>query len=273
MDFLTILQRSLLLYTWQDLFEITVISYALYTIASILHQDTQKPLVRYFYIYFSLIIIAYTYNCPTLQILLLVTAPALITFFIIIHQETLQKNFVALYRPAVLTHKSPWHSQLIQFCQKQASKNQSTAYIIEKKQNLESLIHIALPCHTTFSSQLFDALYASHYIFPEQFALFQYDGTIRGFNVEIQSHAILHNYATQEEKELFLSAKTDAFLLKMDSKTLTFTCIHNNKKLSNLSAHTVTTILNTFFEIKTHSLEGTMYASTFNTHHEKTDLS
>ena len=264
MYFLNILQRSFLVYQWQDIFEIMVISWTLYRIIFLLAQDTQTPLLRYFYLYFLVIIIAYSYECVTLQLLILVTTPALLTFFTIIHQETLQKNFIALYRPTISSKKDFWQSSLIQFCQKQASKNQSTAFIIEKKQNLESFLTIGVPCNSTFSPILFDLLYSSPLLFTEQFLLLQYDGTLRGINTEIQPHRVLHTSTSSDEKELFLSAKTDALILKMDSSTLTFTCIHNNKKLSHLSAQTTNTILNTFFEIKTHSLEGTMYADTFN---------
>lgn len=271
MHFLSILQRSLLIYQWQNIFEIMVISWILYTVIRLLAQDVQKPLLRYFCIYFSIIIIAYSYEYSTLQLLILVTAPALLTFFTIIHQETLQKNFVALYRPAISTKKDLWHSHLIQFCQKQANKNQSTAFIIEKKQNLESFLTIGVSCNSTFSPIFFDLLYSSPLVFTEQFLLLQYDGTLRGINTEIQPHTVLHTNISSDEKELFLSAKTDTLILKMDSATLTFTCIHNNKKLSHLSAHTTNTILNTFFEIKTHSLEGTMYADTFHPHHKKTE--
>ena len=270
---LSILQRALLIYKWQDFFEILVMSSVLYKIIIILAQDTQKPLLRNFYLYLSLVFIAYSYDCLTLQILLLISAPALLTFFILIHQETLQKNFVALYRPAITVKKEPWHHSLIQLCQKQASKNQSLSCIIEKKQNLESLVIGGVTCHSSFSFAFCEILCASPLLFTEQFILFEHDGTIRRINAEIYPHGILHHEFSENERELFLTAKTDALILKMDSHTLTFTCIHNNKKVAHLSAHTTQNILNAFFEIKTHTLEGSMYAHIFDNKYKKTELS
>ncbi len=269
----TSLQHLFLIYQWQDLFEIAVLSWVLYKVMHLLAHDTQKPLLKYFYIYFSLIIFAYSYNCQTLQILLLVSAPALLTFFIVVHQETLQKNFVALYRPAIYVKKEIWHYGLIQLCQKQASKNQSTAFILEKRHNLETLVTNGISCNATFSPSVCELLYTTPLVFSEHFFLIQYDGTIRGLNVTINEHSVLHSATLPEERELFLTAKTDALLLKMDATTLTFSCIHNNKKLTHLSARTMTTILDTFFEIKTHLQEGTMYENTFDASYKKTELS
>lgn len=267
------LQHFFLIYTWQDIVEIMVFSWGLYKSMTILAYDSQKPLLRYFLLYSTLIIFSYTFNCTTLQTLLLITAPALSTFFILIHQDTLQRNFVALYRPAVSLKKEIWHLALIQFCQKQASKNYSSAFILEKKQNIESLLTITIPCHATFSNLLGELLYSSPAVYEHHYLLIEFNGTIRGINVSINSHTILNNEEIIHDKELFLTAKTDALILHMDATTLTFTCIHNNKKITDLSAHTITSILNTFFETPNNSIERTVYESTFNTSYKKTELS
>lgn len=271
MLFFSTIGRLLLVYQWQDVFEITVLSWTLYKIMDLLAHDTQKPLLRYFCTYLGLVVIAYNYNCLTLQIFLLVTAPALLAFFVFIHQESLQKNYVALYRPAAHLKKEIWHHHLIYLCQKLASKNQSSAFIIEKQQNLESLVTIGIECRVSFTPPFFEILYNSPDVFSERFFLLENDGTLRGINVTLPSHSILHSSSLLEETKLFLTAKTDALILEMNASTLTFTCIYNNKKLSNLSAHTMIIILDTFFGIKTNSLEGTMYESTFARTYNKTD--
>lgn len=252
------------IFTFYDCIEIIIMSWLSYKIIHFLTTHSEYNLLKPTIIYVSVIAIAHFIHLVTLELFVLITAPAVICFFILIHQEQLQKNFVALHRlPTQKTHKKMWHYSLIQWCQKQASKGISSSYIIEQTENLESVLTSYVPCHTLFSSSLLEIIYESPLFFSEKPILIQYDGIIKGLNINYTKHPILHTYENQQAQELFISAKTDALIMHMNAHTLTFTCVHNNQILNNLSAHMMTLILDKFFEVSTSSLQGKTYEHLF----------
>src|SRR3989338_8316527 len=85
------------IYRWRDVIEIIFLSGVFYYFCLWLKQDTQKPLLLTFYTYVFTLTIAYFTGLPTVTFILTSFFPVLLVCFIIIHQSTLQKNFIALH--------------------------------------------------------------------------------------------------------------------------------------------------------------------------------
>src|SRR5690242_12597081 len=102
-------------FTWRDALEILFLSTAVYYFSLWLTKDRTKNLLPAFYAYCALVFFAYNAQLTTLSQLLLLFSPMVGTIFFLLHQQTLQKNFVALrtLQPA-RRNNDDWLETLIQ---------------------------------------------------------------------------------------------------------------------------------------------------------------
>src|SRR5580700_2502155 len=99
---------------WRDIVEIVSLSTAIYYFSSWLKNDSHKNLSIPFYLYISSFIVAHYLNLQVLSSLLLFSSPIIFTIFILVHQKSLQKNFVVATRIDLdQRYKRDWLEELI----------------------------------------------------------------------------------------------------------------------------------------------------------------
>ncbi|MBA3752183.1 hypothetical protein H0X06_05345, partial [Candidatus Dependentiae bacterium] len=104
-------------FPYRDTIEVLLISLIIYYILLWLKRDTEKNLLGGIYIYSALFFTVHYFDLHVLRFLLFASSPLVALFFIIIHQETLQKNFVKLsVKPADLLEQNHWIDELMQCC-------------------------------------------------------------------------------------------------------------------------------------------------------------
>src|SRR4051812_25368586 len=130
MTFFTDLLRSIEL---ADYIEILFFSLVIYYFLLWLKKDTQKNLVIIFYGYFTITILSHYAYLPTITYLLCAAAPIALIIFIVLHQETLQRNFVMLKKvTAPVDINNNWVDELIKSSITALHSNKEFIGIIER---------------------------------------------------------------------------------------------------------------------------------------------
>lgn len=255
------------LYRWQDGIEILLISGFFYYISRWLSQDKQKPLLAIFYGYCSLLLIADYAQLTTISTLLLLFLPILCAIFLIIHQTTLQKNFISLHAITPLQKPSiDWIQTLLRAALTTASDNKTFTCIIEKKQALESIITSGNVIAAPLSPELLRLISSSSMYNSTQMLWIDAHARIHAFNAVWQKNSITQ-WLSQEVQEqepwlrdaLFFTTKTDALFIKLSPETRTFTVIANGKIIEKALAQHVFRTIRTYLGYTSHSLPGDWY--------------
>lgn len=164
--------------------------------------------------------------------------------FIMLHQDILQRNFVALKNvlPAKKT-RSHWLEQFIRTCLVAANNNKSLICVIENKDSMETLLDTTLKLHTDCSSGLLDILIQSESFDQNTLVWLNARGTIIGINAtwktELNRSLISEEsqkLATWKQQALLHTDKTDALVMHIDAKTSMFDIIIASKLYEQVTA-------------------------------------
>jgi hypothetical protein len=233
--------------TWHDGIEILFFSSLFYYLALWLRKDRQQNLLWYFYGYCAVTLIAYNANLPTISLFLLVFSPAIIMLFIMVHQDILQRNFVALRHitPAQTTTHN-WLESLIQTCLIIINKNKSITCIIERSDNMHTFLHVPFIVHAPLHTALLEILINCDSYDQHKMVWIDAQGNLEGINASWR-HSITQS-SNQEttmqpseenliEDALLYTTKTDALIFTINPDTRTFTIITCGNQLQKVSAH------------------------------------
>jgi len=232
------------LLTTKDLVEILFFTIVLYRFSLWLKKDLQKNLVPYLYAYTSAMILAYYVPLPTVNYFLLIGAPVALILLITIHQEMLQKNFIALknYIPAKIDH-TDWLETLIRSSLIAINNNQSIRCVIEGTDNLQQFITTPLTLHADIKQELLDIIFSSPTYTENTLIWLNAHGTIKGINahwhVNYDDDWLSHDMQKLEQWKqdaIFFTHKTDALIFNITPTTRTFELIVRGKVFENVSA-------------------------------------
>ncbi len=219
----------------KDFIEISVLSTLCYWGLSWLKQDKQKPLLVYGYLYCGLWMSSFLFDLKTLLHLLELTAPVVVMLFILVHQKTLQKNFIGLYKvmPARKVH-TLWLEEIVRFC---LQTDHDLMFLVEHKQSIGELVTTELPLQTDITTAVLSYLSQCKQFNRNQYMLLDTQGTLLGLNVTW--HKALALDALEQDrikKASYYLQEVDAFALYFDQSTRTFTLIVHQQTYPALTA-------------------------------------
>jgi hypothetical protein len=228
--------------TWYDAIEILFFSSLFYYLALWLRKDKQQNLLWYFYGYCALTLITYTVNLPTISIFLFLFSPAIIMLFIIIHQDILQRNFVALrHIKPVQKAAHNWIETLIQTALIVINNtNKSITCIVERTDTMHTFLQAPFIIHAPLNTTLLETFINSHSYDQNKMIWIDASGNLEGINASWRQTITEFSYTEQSvclENALLYTTKTDALVFTIDSETRTFTIIMQGKKLQKINAH------------------------------------
>ena len=236
---------------YRDILEILFFASAIYYIQLWLKRDTQRNLILGFYIYCALFFASYYADLPVLRFFLFVFAPAIAMLFIILHQETLQKNFISLTKPArVDLETSNWIDELVMCCLTALNKHKDAIIVLERHDPLKSLIHSPYFIYAELKKDVFDILLEKQLPGNQHMIWINQQGKIVSINSSWKSQ-IDDEWVTQEaehlhawkQQALYITSKTDALVLKINPLSRSFDVIINGNIIENMKAETVTVYL------------------------------
>ena len=226
---------SLITILCRDAVEITFLTYFCYRWLRWLQSDKQKPLLRYFYSYSALWILSVCFEFSTLLFVLEYSLPLVMMLFVLVHQHTLQKNFVGLYKikPAQKAENN-WLQEIVRFC---LQAQTDLYFLLEHTQSLSELVHSEITLHTPVKTALLQCIAQSTAFNPDQYFRVDTDGNLLGINVNWKKPLALTALEEQPlEKASYYLIDSDACMIQYAHKTRSFTIIIRQKIYPGLSA-------------------------------------
>lgn len=227
---------------WRDVLEIGFFTTIIYALQVWLRHDRQKSLLGYWYLYYALWITAYFANLSTISHALLILLPATITMFVLVHQRTLQRNFIALRNIApTYAATEDWLEVIMQTALTAMNSNKPFWCVIEQRDSLTPYVATPLSIHAPLKKDLLTMLVDSSTFDAEKFVWITSQGELKGINSSWQNHAntTLSNEAktTWLQDALFFTSMTDALILYANQTTRTFTFVAGGTASENIYAH------------------------------------
>jgi hypothetical protein len=231
---------------WQDGAEILFFTLVIYYFSLWLRKDRQKNLIPYFYSYCLVAFFAHQLNLSSISYILTLYAPATMMLFILIHQVTLQKNFVALrnIKPTEIA-TNDWIEAFIRSCLVALNHNKEIHCIIEHTDSLATLLTTPLIVQANFKQELFELLTESESFNPKHMVWLNAQGKLIGVNAEWLSSLneqwiseAAHEGDTWKQDILFFTEKLDAIALRTNPTTRSFDLIIKGKSFDRLNVNT-----------------------------------
>ena len=229
--------------SWRDGLEILCFSVLFYYLALWLKKDKTKNLLPYFYGYCLLALTAHVLHLPTVTYFLFLFAPAAVMLFVLMHQDTLQRNIIALKNIAVpQTHHDNWCETLLRTCLIALNNNKEMLCVIEHTDSLQPFIITPFIINAPLNQSLLELLLASPSYEQQQMIWLNSKGTVLGINATWQhvqplQQTFVSSELSWRDDALHYSAKTDALLLHASPATRTFTIAVSGTLLQKLSVH------------------------------------
>jgi len=239
--------------TFKDYLEILFFSTVIYYFSIWLAKDTHKNLLLYFYGYCTLIATAHTAQLSSITFFLAFFAPVILVCFIIMHETTLQKNYVTL-RNTIAPKKEgrDWVEHLVRLCLQSMNENQSLTCLIEQSDNVRSMLtamHLEVDLHTGILEMLIKAPAFD----SEKIILVDAYGSLIGINAQwkhLVEPAFIRDNAKKldhfKQDALLHTTKTDAVIFRSDPVNHTFDIITGGTLFESINAHRLLTSLKTY---------------------------
>lgn len=249
------------IFKWQDIIEILFFASTIFYLSIWLRRDTDQPLLTIFYGYCGVFLLAHYLELFTISTTLITFAPIVVAICLMLHQTTLQKNFITLHNITATPslEKEDWLELIIRSALVALSENKAMTGIIEKKQALDTLITSSHHFDCVLSEGLFHVLLHSQAFNTEQMLWIDHNGKLKALNATWKRNSV-DEWLAQEVKEqekwlqdaLFFTSKTDALFFKLHPATRTFTLVAQGKILQQVSAHAALRTIKTYlgFTIK-----------------------
>jgi hypothetical protein len=230
---------------FRDIFEMFFYSSCIFIFLKWLYADKSKELVSYFLGYCCLLIGAWVFELPTLFLCLLYNSSTIVLLFIVLHEKTLQRNFVTLYNPSLNeTDLQDWLEIVMQSCLTSINANKPVTIIIEQKDSLELFLDNQSPVKAHINKHLLDILLLHEAYESDKMIWIDTKNNIKGFNTEFIS--------TEKQKKgtlLFFSMQNDAIMLITDPLLRSFAIVFKGKKIENVSAYQTQLLIKKYLNV------------------------
>lgn len=223
---------------WRDCIEILFYSLFIYSFCCWLKSDKTKKLVAYFLGYCCVTVACHKAQLPTVAPLLISYAPVALLLFIVLHDKTLQKNFVALRSVTPKINRChDWIGILLSSIITVINKNKGVTVVIENQDCLDRFLKNSSEINAQAGKYLLDLLFSSAMYDEKKMVWIDSSGKIRGINVSWLDEKNVH------DDSFLFTTHTDAIVLASNPIARTFTTIHRGKELRNIPAHHVNAII------------------------------
>lgn len=218
---------------YKDGIEVVFFATVIYYILLWLRRDEQKNLLGAFYSYSGLFFASYYLDLPVMSFALFITAPIVALIFIILHQETLQKNFVHIIQAAPKVPSAHhWVDELVKCCLMALNRHREIILIIEKNDQLKNLIHAPYFIYAELKKDVFDILLEKHITGNDYMVWINHQGKLVAINCTWKTHLdstwvsseALHMHPWKQHA-LFITSKTDALMIKVNPLMRSFDII------------------------------------------------
>jgi hypothetical protein len=251
-DLPALLSQNSLLLTWRDLVEVLLFSVGSYAIIRWLAQDSQKNLVGVFYGLCLLVFAAHLCNLPGVCFVLFLISPLIATIFVLLHEQTLQKNFVALraITPARAEAPTNWLETLIQASLRGINKSRTVVGIIQRGDSLETFLTLPAPLNAPITDELIDMIINASSTAQPTILLMGQTGTLIALNPRQRANSYDTHHGEQMTAEelwrqnaLIITSQSDSIFFLLSPKTRLFEIVCRGKLYDSLPATQALSVL------------------------------
>lgn len=249
--------KNIIFLNFKDILEITLISLFVYFFLNWLRQDSQKNLIFYAYIYILMFFGSYYYDLQIVYNLIIITTPFIIIFFIIVHQETLQKNFILLTKikePNI--NIGNWLTDFLSGILYSLNMGHEIIFVIEMENSLNSFIKAQYKLNADIKRDVFDIILDKQVDSLNSFIWCNNHGKLIALN-SLWSFEIDNIWTEQLQKEqkwksdaVFITKKTDALIIKSNCEGRNFDFISQGKIVEKISGNQLLLILEKYITSK-----------------------
>lgn len=263
--------------TYTDYIEIFALSIAIYYISIWLSQDTRHNLLGYFYAYSALLAATYSAQLYTISFCLTFFAPVICICFIIIHETTLQKNYITL-RNTITPKKASrsWIEQLVRICLQSMNNNQPISCLIEQNDQLATVLKDVMRVQTDIDTGVLEVLTASPSFAADHMVWINKWGTVLGINAQWKHQAdpafideSVKKIDTFKQDALLYTAKTDAIFFRANPHNHTFDVVAHGTLFESISTHAMVTCLKKYITPASHDHKGDTHEAFAPKKHQK----
>lgn len=201
-----------------DIVEIVLLSTGVFLFSRWCTFDKQKPLIIYFYAFCLGAIGLCALDLPTIHDILQVSWPGLFIVFIVLHEHTLQKNYIA--RKAVIPVRTiaqhDWIPLALRAGLKAAAHHKELIFVVQGVQVVDDFITCATVLNSPVSKELLDMLIESAHIKKGSLIMLDRHGTILGVNGSWKKERLVSRW---DEYAVELTGHTDAVVYAIDGAT------------------------------------------------------
>jgi hypothetical protein len=232
-------------FSWRDALEVLFLSTVFYQCSRWLVLDQHKNLLGYFYSYAFVWLGAYAANLGLVASCLAICAPITAILFIVLHQKTLQKNFVTLrnYHTAV-NPNTDWLELLVRAALVSINNNKEFLCVIEHTHALNELIHAPVNLYAPIKEDLLAIILESAVFESQSLVWVQSQGTLLGINAQWGHTQDQQAVATSpqnipgwKQDALLITSSTDAVLFHIDPRSRSFTIIVQGTVVEGVSSN------------------------------------
>ncbi len=250
-EILTYLMQVFFTLPYKDLIEIFFFSTVMYYVLVWLSKDTEKNLLLSFYGYCFLFFVAHYGDFPVIRFTLFMTAPAVALIFIIMHQQTLQKNFVFPFKSSPTpSERHHWIDELMKCCLMALNQHREIILVIERNDHLKSLIHAPYFIYAELKKDVFDILLEKHIPNNEYMIWINQQGKLVAINgiwrTEVDEAWLskeAQNMHMWKQHALFITSRTDAIMFKVNPLTRSFDLVIAGQIQEGISAEQAALLL------------------------------
>lgn len=235
--------------TWSDGIEIAFFTALFYYAAQWLKQDRQQPLLGYMYAYVALTLGSYYCGLFSVSTVLCALCPSAIMVFVLIHQKTLQQNYISLRNltPRKQTHTANWVELVVRSCLVGMNAKKPIMCVIEQRDSLAQFIWAPFILNSYVQPGLIELLLQTPSYDADSFLWLNHEGKLQAVSCNWQQLGKEQiSSAAWHEDAMLYTAKTDAIVLYADPVTHTISLIAHDKLVENLSAPQAVRIISSY---------------------------
>jgi len=241
--------------TWRDYVEISIIFYAVYVFLRWVGRDANQPLLIYCYIYMGFIAFSYFLYLPVLYFILVLFLPICLVIFLLLHQKTLQKNFISFNTARITSERVPsqeWQEILVRAALVACNQKKDCFFVIERSKSLNDFLESPYFLQAEVNKDFLDVLIES--VNPVACMILISNGLITSVKSRWkvtypkESDGTPSKLHTNESTALILSENTDCIVLYSLHNKPGLNLIAQGTLTPNLSAHQVTTLFKHYYK-------------------------
>lgn len=272
-DFFT---QHLSFYSYQNYIEVSFFIFTTYNYLTWLKQDHTKKLLLHSYMFFALLLFSYYSSCTILFYSMLISAPILIIFSIIIHQRQIQKNFIVASSKYVtistIPHKN-WLESLIRSCLLFSYQKKQILCIVQRSNDVSCLLEIPFQLNLAIQQEIINLILSSSSLHNPTMLLADKSGILRSINVKWNANMTDELLAFNNNEKLtphdeaitLLTKKTDAFVFLLNTSTNQHAIWYQGTCLKQITIQQLLTccneiLSNVSIELLSHEKKGIIYA-------------